>query len=267
MLSADPAAVRGIDGIVRARRARRHHRAHGAVARSADAVLPRQARRGPALFIADRMDTLRSALAAEGLAGQFHPSYTRMVPAHHVVEIAAGRLPRSRSRPTRASSRRSAAALPADLDVIGRALHRRAGATKWRAGCSTSTGCRTAPRRSASASPAASTAARSSSWSTTRCAASACRRRGSRRSCSTPAAPTSRRRTSSSTALGLGLFFEAIDAGADDARPAGDAARPRRLQAARRRMRDARPAPVPRHPRALPGLALHASTAMAATRT
>ena len=42
---------------------------------------------GPALFIADRMDTLHSALAAEGLAGQFHPSYTRMVPAHHVVEL------------------------------------------------------------------------------------------------------------------------------------------------------------------------------------
>jgi asparagine synthase (glutamine-hydrolysing) len=42
---------------------------------------------GPALFVADRMDTIREALGREGLAGQFHPSYTRMVPAHHVVEI------------------------------------------------------------------------------------------------------------------------------------------------------------------------------------
>ena len=42
---------------------------------------------GPALFVADRIDTLHQALAAEGLADQFHPSYTRMVPAHHVVEL------------------------------------------------------------------------------------------------------------------------------------------------------------------------------------
>lgn len=42
---------------------------------------------GPALFVAHRMDRIRDALAAEGLGGQFHPSYTRMVPAHYVVEI------------------------------------------------------------------------------------------------------------------------------------------------------------------------------------
>src|SRR6188474_157564 len=43
---------------------------------------------GPALFVADRIDTLHRALADAGLDGQFHPSYTRMVPAHYVVEIA-----------------------------------------------------------------------------------------------------------------------------------------------------------------------------------
>jgi asparagine synthase (glutamine-hydrolysing) len=42
---------------------------------------------GPALFVADRMDTIRDALAREGLVDQFHPSYTRMVPAHYVVEL------------------------------------------------------------------------------------------------------------------------------------------------------------------------------------
>jgi asparagine synthase (glutamine-hydrolysing) len=42
---------------------------------------------GPALFVADRIDTLQRALDAEGLGGQFHPSYTRMVPAHYVVEL------------------------------------------------------------------------------------------------------------------------------------------------------------------------------------
>ena len=42
---------------------------------------------GPALIVADRIDTIYQHLKREGLAGQFHPSYTRMVPAHHVVEI------------------------------------------------------------------------------------------------------------------------------------------------------------------------------------
>lgn len=42
---------------------------------------------GPALFVADRMDTIHRALEAEGLADQFHPSYTRMVPAHYIVDL------------------------------------------------------------------------------------------------------------------------------------------------------------------------------------
>jgi asparagine synthase (glutamine-hydrolysing) len=43
---------------------------------------------GPALYVADRIDTIHQALERDGLFGQFHPSYTRMVPAHHLVEIA-----------------------------------------------------------------------------------------------------------------------------------------------------------------------------------
>src|SRR5215470_8918622 len=35
---------------------------------------------GPALIVADRIDTIHQQLKTEGLAGQFHPSYTRMVP-------------------------------------------------------------------------------------------------------------------------------------------------------------------------------------------
>jgi asparagine synthase (glutamine-hydrolysing) len=42
---------------------------------------------GPALIVADRINTIYGWLKSEGLDGQFHPSYTRMVPAHHVVEI------------------------------------------------------------------------------------------------------------------------------------------------------------------------------------
>jgi asparagine synthase (glutamine-hydrolysing) len=42
---------------------------------------------GPILISADRIDTIKSQLALLGLLDQFHPSYTRMVPAHHVVQI------------------------------------------------------------------------------------------------------------------------------------------------------------------------------------
>lgn len=42
---------------------------------------------GPLLIVADRIDTIHRWLKQEGLDGQFHPSYTRMVPAHYVVEI------------------------------------------------------------------------------------------------------------------------------------------------------------------------------------
>jgi asparagine synthase (glutamine-hydrolysing) len=37
--------------------------------------------------VADRIDTIHAWLKTESLDGQFHPSYTRMVPAHFVVEI------------------------------------------------------------------------------------------------------------------------------------------------------------------------------------
>lgn len=42
---------------------------------------------GPVLIVASRIDTIYNWLKAEHLEEQFHPSYTRMVPAHYVVEI------------------------------------------------------------------------------------------------------------------------------------------------------------------------------------
>ena len=44
-------------------------------------------REGPVLIVADRIDTIHEWLKSEGLAGQFHPNYTRMVPGHHVVDL------------------------------------------------------------------------------------------------------------------------------------------------------------------------------------
>lgn len=43
---------------------------------------------GPCLVAADRIDAIHRYLQEQGLAGQFHPSYTRMVPAHYLTEVA-----------------------------------------------------------------------------------------------------------------------------------------------------------------------------------
>jgi len=85
--SGTPESVLGIDGsfALVARDGRRVR-----LARSLDRpmryFLAKQAA-GPALVVSDRIDAIHACLAREGLAGQFHPSYTRMVPAHYVVEI------------------------------------------------------------------------------------------------------------------------------------------------------------------------------------
>src|SRR6266436_3591460 len=42
---------------------------------------------GPALIVADRIDRIGDWLKQNGFQDQFHPTYTRMVPAHHVVQI------------------------------------------------------------------------------------------------------------------------------------------------------------------------------------
>lgn len=86
--SGDAAALRAVDGqfaLV--------HR-HGHIVRMARSIgrpmryfLAKQIE-GPALVVAERMEQIFDWLKAEGFEDQFHPSYTRMVPAHHIVEIA-----------------------------------------------------------------------------------------------------------------------------------------------------------------------------------
>lgn len=75
---------------------------------------------GPALVVADRIDAIHAWLKAEGLADQFHPSYTRMVPAHHIIEIQLIGCPDPDPVYTRffAPQRN---ALSTDLDEIGNA--------------------------------------------------------------------------------------------------------------------------------------------------
>src|SRR6476620_725572 len=74
---------------------------------------------GPALIVAERIDEIAAELARRGWAGQFNPSYTRMVPAHHVTMLRLVGCPdpnpvhRRFFDPPRGT-------LPADLDEIGR---------------------------------------------------------------------------------------------------------------------------------------------------
>jgi asparagine synthase (glutamine-hydrolysing) len=73
---------------------------------------------GPALYVADRVDTLHRALERDGLSGQFHPSYTRMIPAHYVVELSLIGCPDPDPTYTRFFTPERNA-LPPSLDVIG----------------------------------------------------------------------------------------------------------------------------------------------------
>ncbi|MDB4869933.1 MAG: asparagine synthase [Gemmatimonadales bacterium] len=73
---------------------------------------------GPVLIVAERIDEIAAELARHGWAGQFHPSYSRMVPAHHVTTLRLIGCPdpnpvhRRFFDPPRGT-------LPKDLDVIG----------------------------------------------------------------------------------------------------------------------------------------------------
>ena len=74
---------------------------------------------GPALIVADRIDAIHNQLRSEGLGDQFHPSYTRMVPAHYVVELQLIGCPDPEPTYTRFfTPQRNAFA--EDLDEIGR---------------------------------------------------------------------------------------------------------------------------------------------------
>lgn len=118
--SGDPARIREIDGQF----ALVHKR--GKIVRLARSIgsplryfiAKREA--GPCLVVADRVDAIHEFLKTEGLDAQFHPSYTRMVPAHYLTEIALIGCPdpspgyRRYFSPQRNTR-------PADLDQIGRA--------------------------------------------------------------------------------------------------------------------------------------------------
>ena len=73
---------------------------------------------GPVLIVADRIDTIAGWLRNQGLCDQFHPSYTRMVPAHYVVEIQLVGCPDPDPQYVR-FLQPSVSPLPANIDEIG----------------------------------------------------------------------------------------------------------------------------------------------------
>jgi asparagine synthase (glutamine-hydrolysing) len=118
LLAADPAGVLNIHGsfalvaqqgerVVLARSLERPLRYF--LAKAAD---------GPVLLVADRIDEIAAELGKRGWSDQFHPSYTRMVPAHHITTLRLIGCPDPNPTyqrffdPPRGT-------LPADLDVIG----------------------------------------------------------------------------------------------------------------------------------------------------
>ncbi len=119
LLAADPAAILAIDGSF-ALVAQEGERV--VLARSLERPLRyflAKAAEGPVLIVAERIDEIAAELGRRGWADQFHPSYTRMAPAHHVTTLRLIGCPdpnpvyRRFFDPPRGT-------LPPDLDVIGR---------------------------------------------------------------------------------------------------------------------------------------------------
>ena len=73
---------------------------------------------GPCLVVAERIDQIYDFLRGEGLEAQFHPSYTRMAPAHYITEIALVGCPDPNPDYVRYFTPPQNR-LPPDLDAIG----------------------------------------------------------------------------------------------------------------------------------------------------
>lgn len=120
ILAGDPAAVRAIGG------------SFAIVAREGETVriarsMDRPVRyflakkvEGPALVVADRIDAIYDWLKSRGFDNQFHPNYTRMVPAHYITSIRIVGCPDPSPSYQRFVIPRPGT-LPNDVEAIGRA--------------------------------------------------------------------------------------------------------------------------------------------------
>lgn len=116
--SGDPQRVRAIDGqFAIVRRQGKTVRMARSLGRPMRYFLAKQVA-GPCLIVAERIEELRQFLESEGLGDQFHPAYSRMVPAHHLLELQLVGCPDPNPTCTRffAPERNS---LSTNLDEIG----------------------------------------------------------------------------------------------------------------------------------------------------
>ncbi|MFO0014388.1 MAG: asparagine synthase-related protein [Planctomycetota bacterium] len=118
--SGDPDAVRGIDGqfAICAQEGRKVRMARS-IGRPMRYFLAKQAD-GPCLIVAETMQQIQTKLEQLGLGDQFHPSYTRMVPAHYLVELELVGCPDPNPKYDRFFTPMRNR-LPRDLDAIGEA--------------------------------------------------------------------------------------------------------------------------------------------------
>jgi asparagine synthase (glutamine-hydrolysing) len=120
LASGDPAQVRAIDGqFAMIHKEGKIVRMARSIGRPLRYFIAKQ-HAGPVLVIAERIDAIWNWLKQEGLDGQFHPSYTRMVPAHHLTELALVGCPDPSPTYTRFFDPQRNKLKP-DLDEIGRA--------------------------------------------------------------------------------------------------------------------------------------------------
>ena len=118
LLSEDPEAVLGIPGSF-ALVARDGEKVR--LARSLDRPLRyflAKEKDGPMLVVAERIDAIRQCLEDAGYGNQFHPTYTRMIPAHHVTQLQLVGCPDPNPRYRRFFAPERATLEP-DLDQIG----------------------------------------------------------------------------------------------------------------------------------------------------
>src|SRR5947209_2080008 len=136
--SGDPAAVRGIDGqFALVATSGQKVRMARSISRPLRFFIAKRVD-GPCLVAADRIDAIHRWLSEQGFADQFHPSYTRMVPAHHLTEVALVGCPDPSPLHLRFFDPQRDG-LPADVNAIGEAY---VGALadeirKWLTNCAT----------------------------------------------------------------------------------------------------------------------------------
>jgi asparagine synthase (glutamine-hydrolysing) len=119
VISGNPAAVRKIDGqFALVEKVGRQVFMARSIGRPMRYFLAKQTA-GPLLIVAERIDEIYEYLKEKGLHRQFHPSYTRMVPAHYVLRLEVVGCPDPNPVYTRFFEPERNC-LPTDPDAIGK---------------------------------------------------------------------------------------------------------------------------------------------------